>query len=257
MTSMVTDKVEHASVAPDRRRPVASAWPRHEADELAAAMRVLESGRVNSLIHGDECRAFEQEFAAFIDMPHAVSVSNGTVALELALRALEVGPGDEVILPARSFFASASCIVAVGAEPVFADILPETQNIDPASVERLVTPRTRAVICVHLAGLPCDMDALTALCEKRGLFLIEDCAQAHGARFRGRAVGSFGDASAFSFCTDKIMQPPNPCSAAPSRMVWAAIPLSKLNELAMPVSPSITMYAEGRSPSGGPGQSFK
>ena len=205
MTSMVTDKVEHASVAPDRRRPVASAWPRHEADELAAAMRVLESGRVNSLIHGDECRAFEQEFAAFIDMPHAVSVSNGTVALELALRALGVGPGDEVILPARSFFASASCIVAVGAEPVFADILPETQNIDPASVERLVTPRTRAVICVHLAGLPCDMDALTALCEKRGLFLIEDCAQAHGARFRGRAVGSFGDASAFSFCTDKIM----------------------------------------------------
>jgi dTDP-4-amino-4,6-dideoxygalactose transaminase len=186
-------------------RPVASQWPRHEADEIAAVTRVLESGRVNSLVHGDECRAFEQEFAEFVGMPHAIAVSNGTVSLELALRALGVGPGDEVILPARSFFATASCIASVGAECVFADIEIETHNIDPASVQRMLSPRTKAVICVHLGGRPCELDALSEICRINNLFLIEDCAQAHGATYREQPVGSFGDASSFSFCTDKIM----------------------------------------------------
>lgn len=180
-------------------------WPQHEADEIAAVTRVLETGRVNSMIHGEHTRLFEAEFAAFCGMPHGVAVSNGTVALELALRALSVGPGDEVILPSRSFFASAACIVAVGATPVFADIDPVSNAIDPESVRRMLTARSRAILCVHLAGWPCDLDALRALADEKGLWLVEDCAQAHGATLHGRPVGSFGDAAAFSFCTDKIM----------------------------------------------------
>ncbi|UZW54541.1 DegT/DnrJ/EryC1/StrS family aminotransferase [Sphingobium sp. JS3065] len=180
-------------------------WPQHEADEVAAVMHVLESGRVNSMVHGDQTRRFEVEFAAFCDMPHGVAVSNGTVALELALRALGIGPGDEVILPSRSFFASAACIVAVGATPVFADIDPVSNAIDPESVRRMLSPRSRAILCVHLAGWPCDMDALRALADEKGLWLVEDCAQAHGATWHGRPVGGLGDAAAFSFCTDKIM----------------------------------------------------
>ncbi|GAY20303.1 DegT/DnrJ/EryC1/StrS family aminotransferase [Sphingobium fuliginis] len=180
-------------------------WPQHEPDEIAAVTRVLETGRVNAMVHGEQNRAFEAEFAAFCGMPHGIAVSNGTVALELALRALGVGAGDEVILPSRSFFASAACIVAVGATPVFADIDPVSNNIDPESARRMLSPRSRAIICVHLAGWPCDMTALRALADERGLWLVEDCAQAHGATLHDRAVGSFGDAAAFSFCTDKIM----------------------------------------------------
>lgn len=180
-------------------------WPQHTADEVAAVVNVLESGRVNSLVHGDQCRAFEAEFAAFCNMPHAIAVSNGTTALELALRALGIGAGDEVIVPSRSFFATAACVVAVGATPAFADIDPVSQNIDVNSARSLIGDRTRAILCVHLAGWPCDMDALVALARETGLWLVEDCAQAHGARFGGLPVGSFGDAAAFSFCTDKIM----------------------------------------------------
>lgn len=180
-------------------------WPQYEQDEIDAVVRVLASGRVNSLMHGDECRAFEQEFADYCGMPHAISLANGTLALELAFRALGVGAGDEVIVPARSFFASASAVVAVGAVPVFADIDVESHTIDPDAVKALITDRTRAILCVHLAGWPCDMDALCALAQAHGLVVVEDCAQAHGAAIRGKKVGSFGDAAAFSFCTDKIM----------------------------------------------------
>ena len=186
-------------------RPVRSLWPRHEADEIEAVAHVLRSGKVNALVHGGENRAFSAEFARFVGMPEGMCLANGTLTLEVALRALGVGPGHEVIVPARSFFATASCVLAVGALPVFADVDPVSQNIDPASVERLVTPATRAVLCVHLAGWPCDMDALGRICEDHRLHLIEDCAQAHGATWRGRQVGSFGAASSFSFCTDKIM----------------------------------------------------
>ncbi|MBK5264132.1 MAG: DegT/DnrJ/EryC1/StrS aminotransferase family protein [Alphaproteobacteria bacterium] len=184
---------------------VRSRWPRYEEDEIAAVTDVLRSGRVNALVHGDRCRAFEAAFADFCGVPHAIALANGTLALELALRALGIGPGDEVIVPARSFFASASCVVAVGATPVFADVDPVSQAIAPDSVRAMLTPHTRAVLCVHLAGWPCEMDALMEICERHSLFLIEDCAQAHGALYRGRMAGSFGDAAAFSFCTDKIM----------------------------------------------------
>jgi dTDP-4-amino-4,6-dideoxygalactose transaminase len=160
---------------------------------------------VNSLHHGDHCRAFEAGFAELCGMPHAISLANGTVALELGLRALGVGRGSEVIVPARSFFATASCVVAVGATPVFADIDPVSQGVDPQSVRQMLSPRTRAVLCVHLGGWPCDVEALRSICDEHGLFLIEDCAQAHGATTNGRPVGSFGDAAAFSFCTDKII----------------------------------------------------
>lgn len=185
--------------------PIASSWPSHGRDEILAVTQVLQSGRVNALVHGEQNRAFEKEFAAYIGMPHAIAVSNGTVSIEMALRAFGIGAGDEVVIPARSFFATASAVVSVGASPVFADILVETQNIDPDSVARMISDKTKAVICVHLAGLPCDMRALTQLCDDHDLFLIEDCAQAHGAVYDGKMVGSFGDASSFSFCTDKIM----------------------------------------------------
>ena len=186
-------------------QPVRSDWPRHEADEIEAVQRVLGAGRVNALVHGDENRKLAQEFADYVGAEHAFCVANGTVSLELALRAFGIGQGDEVIVPARSFFATASSVLAVGATPVFADIEPVSQNIDPASAERLVGPRTKAVICVHLGGWPCDMDRLMTLAERHGLRLIEDCAQAHGAAWHGRRVGSFADAGSFSFCTDKIM----------------------------------------------------
>ncbi|MEL7197047.1 MAG: DegT/DnrJ/EryC1/StrS family aminotransferase [Pseudomonadota bacterium] len=195
--------------APAKPEPIAShaksSWPCHEPDEIAAVTRVLESGRVNSLVHGDQNKAFEKEFAEYVGVPFAVAVSNGTVSIELALRALGVGKGDEVIVPARSFFATTSAVVAVGATPVFAEVEIDTQNIDPASVERVIGERTRAIACVHLAGQPCDMDRLCDIAERHNLLLVEDCAQAHGAMWRGRHVGSFGDAGSFSFCTDKIM----------------------------------------------------
>ncbi|WP_234419124.1 DegT/DnrJ/EryC1/StrS family aminotransferase [Sphingomonas sp. EC-HK361] len=180
-------------------------WPQYDADEVHAAALVLESGRVNSLVHGEHTRELEREFAAYCGAPHAIAVSNGTTALELALRALGVGPGDEVIVPSRSFFATAAAVVAVGATPAFADIDPVSQTIDAASARSIVTSRTRAVICVHLAGWPCEMTELLMLAHDAHLWLIEDCAQAHGATYDGRRVGTFGHAAAFSFCTDKIM----------------------------------------------------
>jgi dTDP-4-amino-4,6-dideoxygalactose transaminase len=182
-----------------------SRWPAHAEDEIAAVVDVLRSGRVNSLHHGERCRAFEDAFARMCDMPFAISVANGTVALELAFRALGVGPGDEVIVPARSFFASAASVIAVGAKPVFVDVELESGNLNPGSVRQHVSSHTRAILCVHLAGWPCRMDELQQICSEHGLYLIEDCAQAHGATFDGRPVGSFGDAACFSFCTDKIM----------------------------------------------------
>ncbi|HYZ48538.1 MAG TPA: DegT/DnrJ/EryC1/StrS family aminotransferase [Sphingomonas sp.] len=194
-----------ASLPGEKGLPLRSRWPLHAADEVEAVAEVLRSGRVNALLHGDECRAFEQAFAAFCDMPYAFSVANGTLALELALRALGIGPGDEVIVPARSFFATASCVSICGATPVFADVDPESQNITADTLAAAITPRTRAVIVVHLAGWPCAMDDIAGVAAAHGLRMIEDCAQAHGASYRGRLAGSFGDASAFSFCTDKIM----------------------------------------------------
>lgn len=179
-------------------------WPHFEAEEVEAAVRVLESGKVNYWT-GNEGRSFEREYAAYLGCKHAIAVANGTVALELCLRALGIGPGDEVITTCRTFIASASCAVAVGATPVMADVDPVSQNLTAETINCKITPRTRAIIAVHLAGWPCDMDPILELAAMRGLKVIEDCAQAHGAKYKGRPVGSMGDINAFSFCQDKII----------------------------------------------------
>lgn len=187
------------------RRPVRSHWPTYEEDEIAAVVEVLQSARADALHHGERCHAFERDFATLCEMPHAIAVANGTLARELALRALDIGAGDEVIVPARGSMASTSCVVAVGATPVFADVDPDTQNLNAETVAQVMSPRTRAVIAVHLAGHPCAMDELTVLTEAYDIRIIEDCAQALGARFSGHPVGSFGDAAVFSFGADKIL----------------------------------------------------
>lgn len=179
-------------------------WPSFTSEEADAVSRVLRSNRVNYWT-GDECREFEREFAAWAGVPHAIALHNGTVALEAALHALGVGPGDEVVVTPRSFMASASCVVTVGAVPVFADVDRDTQNLTAETIARVLSPRTRAVIPVHLAGMPCDMDPIMDLAAARGLAVVEDCAQANGARYRGRCVGSIGTVGAWSFCQDKII----------------------------------------------------
>lgn len=180
------------------------AWPHYAADEVDAAMRVLHSGRVNYWT-GNEGRSFEKEFAEAVGTRYAVALMNGTVALETALHAIGIGPGDEVVVPSRTFIASASCIVQRGATPVVADVDPVSQNLTADSVRARLTPRTKAVIAVHLAGWPCDMDPLRELAGRHGLKIVEDCAQAHGATYKGRTVGSLGHIAAFSFCQDKII----------------------------------------------------
>ncbi|MBI2289810.1 MAG: DegT/DnrJ/EryC1/StrS aminotransferase family protein [Betaproteobacteria bacterium] len=179
-------------------------WPFYEQDEIDAVSQVLSSGLVNYWT-GPQCTQFEQAYAAFCGRRHAIALANGSVALELALHAFGIGPGDEVVTTSRTFIASASCAVLRGATPVMADVDPVSQNITADGIRAVLTPRTRAVIVVHLAGWPCDMDPILELASAHGLRVIEDCAQAHGATYQGRPVGSFGAAAAFSFCQDKII----------------------------------------------------
>ncbi len=179
-------------------------WPHFADDEITAVTEVLRSGRVNQWT-GPDVAAFEQAYAAYCGVEHAIALANGTLALEAGLIGLGLRPGDEVIVTSRTFVASASAIAMRGGIPVFADVDRDSQNMDPAAVAALIGPRTVGMVAVHLAGWPCDMDALGALAERHGLWILEDCAQAHGAQWRGRPVGSFGHAAAFSFCQDKIM----------------------------------------------------
>lgn len=188
---------------PIRQSPLPQ-WPTFGEDELSAVAGVLRSGNVNYWT-GEEGKQFEREYAAYCGRKFSLAVANGTVALELALHALGIGPGDEVIVPCRTFIASASAVVLRGAKPVMADVDIESQVITAATIRAAITPRTRAVIVVHLAGWPCEMDSILDAAHQHGLKVIEDCAQAHGAFFHNRPVGSFGDASAFSFCQDKIL----------------------------------------------------
>lgn len=181
-----------------------SPWPSFTAEEAAKVANVILSNRVNYWT-GEECRAFEKEFADWATTSHAVALANGTLALDVALKAIGVLPGDEVVVTPRTFFASASCIVTAGATPVFADVDRDSQNISAATIAPVLTHRTKAIICVHLAGWPCDMDPIMALAKEHGLYVIEDCAQAHGARYKGRMVGSIGHIGAWSFCQDKII----------------------------------------------------
>ncbi|MEA5669840.1 DegT/DnrJ/EryC1/StrS aminotransferase family protein [Pseudomonas sp. MH2] len=181
-----------------------SPWPSFTDEEANAVRDVILSNKVNYWT-GQECRIFEKEFAQWSESEYAIAVANGTVALDLALKALGIGVGDEVIVTSRTFLASVSSIVLAGATPVFADVNADTQNIDAESIRAVLTARTRGIICVHLAGWPCDMDPIMALAKEHDLKVIEDCAQAHGARYKGRAVGSIGHVGAWSFCQDKIM----------------------------------------------------
>ncbi|MCK1438331.1 DegT/DnrJ/EryC1/StrS aminotransferase family protein [Bradyrhizobium sp. 15] len=181
-----------------------SPWPSYTKEEIDAVSSVLASNRVNYWT-GELCRNFEAEFAKFVGTGHAVALANGTLALDVALKALGVGPGDEVVVTPRTFIASASTVVTAGATPVFADVDRDTQNISAETVGRVLTSRTKAIIPVHLAGMPCDMDPIMELAAERGLVVIEDCAQAHGALYKGRSVGSIGHVGAWSFCQDKIM----------------------------------------------------
>jgi dTDP-4-amino-4,6-dideoxygalactose transaminase len=181
-----------------------SPWPSFTKEESDAVSAVLLSNKVNYWT-GTECREFEKEFAHWSGVKYAVALANGTLALDVALKGLGIGSGDEVIVTSRTFIASVSCVVNAGATPVFADVDEDSGNLSAATIERVLTPRTKAVICVHLAGWPCDMDPIMALAETHGLKVIEDCAQAHGARYKGRRVGSIGHVGAWSFCQDKIM----------------------------------------------------
>ncbi len=181
-----------------------SSWPFYTAEEADAVKNTLLSNKVNYWT-GTECREFEKEFAAWTGTRYAVALANGTLALDVALKALKIGQGDEVVVTPRTFIASVSCIVNAGAKPVFADVELESGNISARTIKAVLTPRTKAVICVHLAGLPCDMDPIMDLAHRHHLKVIEDCAQAHGARYKGRSVGSIGSIGAWSFCQDKIM----------------------------------------------------
>lgn len=181
-----------------------SPWPSFTEEEANAARDVILSNKVNYWT-GDECRKFEKEFAAWCGAGYGIALANGTLALDLALKAFDIGPGDEVVVTPRTFIASISCVVNAGAIPVFADVDTDSGNVMAQSIEAVLTPKTKAVICVHLAGWPCDMDSIMSLADKYGLKVIEDCAQAHGACYKGRSVGSIGHVGAWSFCQDKIM----------------------------------------------------
>jgi len=181
-----------------------SPWPSFTEEEANAVKTVLLSNKVNYWT-GQEGRQFEQEFAHYTQSKYAIAVANGTLALDLALKALDIGEGDEVIVTPRTFIASISCVINAGAIPVFADVDLISQNISAETIAPKITEKTKAIICVHLAGWPCDMDELMALANQHNLYVIEDCAQAHGAKYKGQSVGSIGHVGCWSFCQDKIM----------------------------------------------------
>ena len=181
-----------------------SPWPSFTQEEADAVQRVLLSNKVNYWT-GNEGREFEKEFAAWSGTKYAVALANGTLALDLAFKALNIGEGDEVIVTSRTFLASVSSIVNTGATPVFSDVCENSQNITPELVREKITSRTKAVVCVHLAGWPCEMDGMMELAQEFNLYIVEDCAQAHGAKYKGQSVGSIGHIGAWSFCQDKIM----------------------------------------------------
>jgi dTDP-4-amino-4,6-dideoxygalactose transaminase len=181
-----------------------SPWPAFTEAEADAVRNVLLSNKVNYWT-GNECREFEKEFATWAGCEYAIALGNGTLALDIALKALNVGAGDEVVTTPRTFLASVSSVVTAGATPVFADVDLNSQAITAESIEAVITSKTKVVIVVHLAGMPAEMDAIMELSEKHGFYVIEDCAQAHGAKYKGRSVGTIGHIGSWSFCQDKIM----------------------------------------------------
>jgi dTDP-4-amino-4,6-dideoxygalactose transaminase len=203
MASM-TPLAEAPAPAADLRQSPDEHWPFYDEDEIEAVAAVLRSGRVNQWT-GGEVFAFQDALRDRFGGRHCIALANGSLAIELALRAFGIGPGDEVVTTPRTFVASATSAMLTGATPVFADVDPDSGNITAESIEAVLTERTRAIIPVHLGGWPCDMPAIMALAERRGLLVVEDCAQSHGAEIDGRSAGGFGHAAALSFCQDKIM----------------------------------------------------
>ncbi|NRA73963.1 MAG: DegT/DnrJ/EryC1/StrS aminotransferase family protein [Rickettsiales bacterium] len=181
-----------------------SNWPYFTSDEVAVVKQILQSGKVNYWT-GEHGKLFEKEYAKYLGTPYCIALSNGTVALEAALHALDIGKGDDIIIPARSFVATASCVALKGARPIFADVDLNSHNITVETISAVITPQTKAIIVVHLGGMPCDMNPIIEYAKEHNLKVIEDCAQAHGAFYKNKPVGSFGDAAAFSFCQDKII----------------------------------------------------
>ena len=181
-----------------------SPWPSFSKAEADIVQKILLSNKVNYWT-GTECREFENEFANWSDSKYAVALSNGTVALDAALKALDIGSGDEVIVTSRSYIASVTSIVNSNAIPIFADVDLNSQNISHQSISKVITNKTKAILCVHLAGWPCDMEEIMALANEHNLFVIEDCSQAHGAKYKGKSVGSIGHIGCWSFCQDKII----------------------------------------------------
>jgi len=181
-----------------------SSWPSFTQEEASSIQRVLLSNKVNYWT-GEECRKFEKEFASWSESKYAVSLGNGTLALDVAFKALNIVDGDEVIVTSRTFIASVSSIVNSGATPIFTDVDLASQNITPENIRSVITDKTKAIVCVHLAGWPCDMDEIMIIANEYDLYVIEDCAQAHGAKYKGKPVGSIGHIGCWSFCQDKIM----------------------------------------------------
>ena len=181
-----------------------TSWPSFSEEEANAVQSVLLSNKVNYWT-GNECREFEKEFAVWSNSKYAIALGNGTLALDSALKALDIGFGNEVIVTSRTYIASVTSIVTAGAIPVFADIDTNSQNITTTSIRSMITNKTKAIICVHLAGWPCEMDEIIELANEFNLYVIEDCAQAHGAKYKSKPVGSIGNIGCWSFCQDKIM----------------------------------------------------
>jgi len=181
-----------------------SSWPAFTGEEADAIRDVVISNKVNYWT-GDECKKFEKEFSVWSESKYSVALGNGTLALDVAFKALNIADGDEVIVTSRTFIASISSIVNAGAVPVFADVDLSSQNITPESIHSVITDKTKAIVCVHLAGWPCDIDEIMAIANEHNLYVIEDCAQAHGAKYKSKPVGSIGHIGCWSFCQDKIM----------------------------------------------------
>jgi dTDP-4-amino-4,6-dideoxygalactose transaminase len=188
----------------DREALILAPWPDPAPDEIDAAARVLSSGKVDYWT-GEEGRLFEKEFAEFTGCSHAIALANSTVAMDTALKAVGVGPADEVIMSNRTLIDPSKCAIALGARPVIADVDRDSQNLTADTIRRMITPRTKAVMVAHVAGWPCEMDEILQLAHEHDLKVVEDCAQAEGAKYKGKTVGSLGDVAAFSFCRDAIM----------------------------------------------------
>tara|TARA_B100000767_G_C19747383_1_gene529176 strand:- start:627 stop:1799 length:1173 start_codon:yes stop_codon:yes gene_type:complete len=179
-------------------------WPNFSKNLISKVGRILSSGKIN-YIDGPYGKKFEKEFSKFVGNRYSIAICNGTAALEVAIKSLKLAKNSEIIVPSRSFFASAACIVNTGHIPIFADVDLLTQNISLDDIKKKISKRTKAIICVHLAGLPCNMHDIKKLANKNKIKIIEDCSQAHGASIDNMQVGSFGDVSTWSFCNDKII----------------------------------------------------